>query len=705
MRKVITLGRNVLACPKHSDLHRGMFVASQFRRMRSRILGISSIVFLLSVTNIGWAQESEPETQEQVTEEIIQEAEVVPPAKESEEPKPEEQGTTLTFQRVITATRVETPIDEVAGSITVIPKKEIEQKQHRNILDALRGTPGLDGVQNGINGGSSSVFIRGTKSEHTLFLIDGVEINDPMTPGRTFNYASLLPTNNIDRIEILRGPQSSLYGSDAIGGVINIITERGEGRPQFYASGEAGSYGTYVERAGLSGGTEKFHYSFGSSRQDSNGISAASKEDGNLEKDGFENTTLSARVGFTPNQILSSDLIVHYIDGRSDIDNAGGPGGDDPNYRYHNKQLVLRKETGLSLFDGRWKQKMGFSLVDHDRYVQNDVDADHPLDLSRQTYKGRLSKWDWQHDVFLGEISTLTFGVEREKETGRSDYYSESMWGPYSSIVNKQKLTQTGYYAQHQLKLGNRFVTTMGMRLNDHSQYGTNTTYHLTSVYMIPETGTRLKATYGTGFKAPTLYQLYSDYGNTTLKPEKSRGLDAGFEQSFWDDRLGFGTTFFFNRIENLIDFDAGTLSYLNASLAKSKGLEFATHFQPMDNLLFRLNYTYTDTEDSTTDDLMLRRPRNKVGMDINYRFLDKGNLNLSIIRSGGRDDMDYSSFPYARVVLNKYTLVSLTASYDVTRHVRLFGRVQNIFDKDYEEVKGFGTAGANAYAGMKILI
>ena len=624
---------------------------------------------------------------------------------DSKEKKAKEEKTKeeKTEEIVITATRIETASREVGSSITVITNQQIEERQNTTVLEVLRTVPAVDVVRSGGPGGQTSVFIRGAKSEHTLVLIDGIEMNDPITPGRSYDFANLT-TDNIERIEIIRGPQSTLYGSDAIGGVINIITKRGKGKPRGFMSAEGGSFNTFTEKAGVSGGNQWANYSLGISRWDTDGISAANEKDGNHEKDGYENTSISTRLGVTPAENLDTDFILRYINAKADIDNSGGVGGDDPNNKADSEQLFLRTQARLSLFNDLWEQKLGFSLTDLDRDYRNDTDADHPSDLDRSSYDGKILKFDWQHNLYLHETNTLTLGVENEEEKGKSKYYSESALGPpYTSNFKEETARTTGYYLQDQVKLWDSWFTTLGVRLDDHSKFGSETTYRITSAYLVRQTGTKFKGTYGTGFKAPTLYQLYSQYGNQNLDPEESTGWDIGVEQSLFDKKLILGATYFSNEFDELIEFESSTWKYINVAEAEARGVEVFVSARAIDDLTLRASYTYTDTEDKETGKDLLRRAQNKFGLDVNYQFMDKGNVNLSLVYVGKRDDNDYSTWPATRVELDDYVLANLAASYDITRNIQVFGRVENFLDEDYEEVKGFGTPELSAFAGCKL--
>jgi vitamin B12 transporter len=602
---------------------------------------------------------------------------------------------------VVTATRLETPESEIGSSVTVITSEQIGERGATTVAEALRGVPALDVVRAGGAGKTTSVFLRGAKSEHTLVLLDGVEMNDPSSTGRGFDFGNLT-AGNIERIEIVRGPQSVLYGSDAMGGVVNIITKKGTGKPSGFLSAEGGYARTLVGQAGVAGSAGPVNYSLGVSRLVTDGISAAAEKDGNREEDGYRNTTVSTRLGIAPAKDFDADLILRYIDADADIDNAGGSGGDDPNNTLDTRQLFLRIQSRLSLFDDLWEQRLGFSLSDQSQDYGNGIDADHPSDLERGGYDGRIVKVDWQHDLRLHESNTLTLGVETEKESASSTYYSESLYGPYSSDFPEKAARTTGYFLQDRIRLGDAWVTTLGARIDDHSRFGTKTTWRAATSFLFRQTSTRIKGSVGTGFKAPSLYQLYSVYGDENLDPEKSTGWDAGVEQTFLRKRLTIGAAYFSNDFENLIDFDSASSQYVNVGKAETKGVELSLSVRATDDLTLRASHTLTDTEDKATGKELLRRPKNKSSADVDYRFAGRGNVNLSLLVVGGRDDSDYSSWPAARVRLGGYALVNLAASYDIADNVRISGRVDNLFDKDYEEVCGYGTYGISAYAGMR---
>lgn len=612
---------------------------------------------------------------------------------------------------VVTATKLETPLREVASSVTVITRQEIENKQINSVEEVLRSVPGLDVVRQGGLGQQTSIFIRGGNSTHTLVLVDGIEINDPSNPGRSFDFASLA-TDNIERIEIVRGPGSTLYGSDAIGGVINIITRKGSGKPRVSLSVEGGSFDTHQEKLSISGGNDLLNYSMVASFLESNSISAAAEKYGNSEKDGYDRTTVATRLGLTPTDNFDVDFILRYVDSEADLDTFAGPYGDDPNNTFNSEALYLRVQARLMLLSDLWEQKLGFSLTDYDRENRDETDAAHPSDSSLTSYNSRLYKMDWQHNLYLHPTNTLTVGVEYEKEEaqGSSEYvYANPAWNTNDAFEKKSAETN-GYYIQDQIKLWQDFITTLGVRVDDHQKFGSEMTYRITSSYLFRPTKTRIKGTYGTAFKAPTLAQLFENstyvLGNTDLTPEKSRGWDIGLEQSLWDDRITLGVTYFENHFEDLINtffsMSSFKYEYENVDEAQTKGIEVNALVHPIDDLTLSASYTYTDTENRSTGKPLLRRPRHKYNINANYRFLDAGNINLDIFYVGERDDLDLVDWSKT-TSLGAYTVVNLAVSYEINKHLNIHGRVENLFDEEYEEVNGFGTPGIAGYAGASL--
>ncbi len=609
---------------------------------------------------------------------------------------------------VVTATRIETPTQEIASSVTVISREELDRMKKATVFEALEEILGLTIIQNGPAGGAGSVLIRGANSEHTLILMDGVELNDPISPARSSDLAHIT-LENIERIEILRGPQSTLYGSDALSGIVNIITKKGQGGMKFSLASTGGSYGTLINRAGLDGSIEKMHYSIGVSYFRSAGLSAASSDyEGNEERDGYRNFSLSGRIGYRFSNSLELDFLVRTLDARIDVDNFGGAYGDDPNNTQKNNSFFIKGQIRALLLNNRWEQKLNISLVDYDRRYENLTDDAHPFDSEQAFFKSRLLNVDWQNNVFLHKTNTLTFGIDHQQEQGESEYSSDGIRGPYSSIFSLQRVRTTGFYIQDQVRLAQRLFASAGVRLDTHTQFGTSATFRFAPAYVITSTQTKLKATIGTGFKSPSIYQLYAPatflgpIGNENLNPERSTGWDVGIEQSFLGEKILLSATYFKNSYTDLIQFDFAQ-GYTNVGEAESKGLELSV--QAILGTDFRLNASYTRTEarDLVARIDLLRRPKDKFSASVLFPFMKRGSIRLSLIHIGKREDQDFSTWPATRVTLGDYTLLNAIIAYDMTQQIQAFLRMDNILNEPYEMIKGYGTPGFSAYGGINL--
>lgn len=595
------------------------------------------------------------------------------------ESAPVETGTVQLQPVVVTANRLATPAIDVGSSVTLITAEQIEQKQQPFVADVLRGTPGLDVVRSGGPSQITSVFMRGADSDHTLVLIDGIEANDPSSPTRAFDF-STLTVDDIDRIEVLRGPQSTLWGSNAIGGVINVITKRGEGPLTGFFSNEDGSFNTFRESAGFSGGTKLVNYSLNVTQANSQGFPAADAKFGNTTPDGYDDLSMAGRVGINFSRIFDVDIIARVQHDRVRIDDGGGPGENDPNRWLKTDSDFLRVQPHLVLFDGALVQTYGFNYT---HYLREDT---YPVAPAQDD--GTTIKFDFQNDLRLSKNNTLTAGLDLSEEG-------------FSGTGTPQKYANTyGVFVQDQASFFDRLFLTGGIRYEDHSLVGPYNTYRFTGAYLFP-TDTKFHASYGTGFKAPTLSDLYSEYGSRTLKPEKSAGWDAGVEQSFLKRRLVLDATYFNNHFTNLIDYDFATNHEENIGEARAQGAELTAALRPTDALTMSLSYTYTDSEDEIARTALLRRAPNKVGAFLNYRYCPKGNVALTVNYVSSRADINPVTFGNTRV--GGYTLVNLATSYKITNYFELTARIDNLLDQHYEEVAGYGTADLSFYGGFKL--
>jgi vitamin B12 transporter len=601
---------------------------------------------------------------------------------------------------VVTASRIATTDDQVASAVTIVTQEQIQKGQYRNVIEALRAVPGLDLVQSGPVGGNAAIFLRGANSEHTLVLLDGIELNNPASTSRSFNIANLT-LENVDRIEIIRGPQSTLYGSDALGGVVNIITKRAEKGTKAYASTEAGSYASFTQTAGASFSDDAVSTSVGVTRQDVGGISAASAADGNVEHDGYENTSMTGNVSLDPIDELEIALTSRYSRAGAQLDNSGGVGGDDPNRRLRNEEFFVSGQGKTHLLADTLSQTLTLSYANHDLRDRNDPDASS-VDLLRSAYRGDLFKIDGNTSWVASDWVTIVVGAQTENERASSSFRSDGAFGPFEDNLGGKSARTNGIYSEARLTWSDLAAIDAGLRIDDHSIFGSATTYKIAPALYVSET-TKLRATFGNGFKAPSLVQLFSSFGNQDLNAEKSRGWDLGIDQKIWGNEASISATFFRNNFDNLISFNPATFALENIASSHSQGLEVAGKWSPSDALALSLSYTYTDTEDESSGTALLRRPYNKAAASVEYQVCENLNAFVRWQGFGSRFDNDFSGATPSRVRLAGYGLIDIGATYSISEEVEVFARAENIFDREYENVLGYGNFGAAGYGGVKV--
>jgi vitamin B12 transporter len=611
---------------------------------------------------------------------------------------------------VVTATRLETPEKKVGSSLTVITAEELARTGRTFVFDALEAVLGLTPLRNGGPGAAGSVFVRGAASEHTLVLVDGVEMNDPINPARSFDLAQL-SLSQVERIEILRGPQGLLYGSDALGGVINIITRTGSGRPRLTLASSADTLGTLSADVALSGSGARTDYSLALFHERTAGISAASSSyAGNVEKDGSRHLSLDARFGFSPRPTTRLDLTVRGVMSRTELDNFGGPGGDDPNSLQDYSRLQVRAHGRDLSPGGRWERTLSLSWTGARREYDNPFDTLHPEDREEGLYESDFFKLDWQNNFFLHPSHTLTAGLELEEEKGSSRYAYESAWGAGESPFPSVRAGSVGLYVLDHWETGGRFFVTAGLRAESHTRSGLALTFRVAPSYVLAATGTRLKASLGTGFKSPSLYQLFAPattwgpVGNPGLRPERVTGFDAGVEQRFATDRLVLGLTAFLNSYGDLVDFDFAT-GYVNIGRARTRGLEASAEARPAEGVRLTASYTRLSARDLDAGTELPRRPRDTFAAGVEARLFRRVELAVAGLWVGRRPDLDLSGFPYATVTLDGYVLLDASLIVPLGPGMEFFLRAANILDERYETVWGYGTPGRTFRTGFRLTI
>lgn len=601
---------------------------------------------------------------------------------------------------VVAATRVPTHIEDVGSSVTVITAPQIEARQQRSLPDVLRSVPGVNIVQTGGAGGQTSLFLRGTNANHTKVLLDGIDLADPSTPSGAIDISKLL-ASDIAKLEVLRGPQGALYGSDAIGGVVNIITKGGEGPMKITANLEGGSFDTFNQGASLSGSEGDFRYQ-ATVQHFLSGATPVTPLNllppGQRRNDDFyNNVTASTKLGYRVTDNFDLGFVGHYYNSLSKIT---GDAFDFVNFtsfpsptrtRISSIQYQSRGTAHLVLWDGRLDQTLGFA------YGSTIVATQDPDNGDSRAIGDRV-KLDWQGNLRVMEGQTLVLGAE----TARDALHPGLSFG-FPSALSRGITTNAGY-AELLSDFDFGLHNSISIRYDDNSRFGNKTTWRVAPTWLIAETGTRLKASAGSGFKAPALQQLYGTFGgNALLKPETSFGYDVGVEQSLLDGAVTAGITWFQNNIKNLIvSGPAPTFNLINVGRARTDGVESFIAWKALDTLTLRADYTYTDALDASTGLALLRRPRHKVSAGGDWQATDDLSLNASLLYVGPQIDGN-RDFSIPRHKMPDYVTLDLAASYRLNDKWSLFGRIENAFDTDYQSPDGFLRPGIGAYGGIKV--
>jgi vitamin B12 transporter len=624
---------------------------------------------------------------------------------------------------VVSPTTVVTPSEQSASSVTVITADDIAAQQRLTVPDALAAVPGLNVVQTGGPGGQTSVFIRGTNSNHVKVLIDGIDMSDPSNPNAAFDFGQLL-TGDIERIEVLRGPQSGLYGSDAIGGVISITTKSGSGPPKVTLSAEGGSFGTTNERASLSGSQANFNYVFNIQHFQSIATLVTPSSDlapgEKANPDFYNNWTYSTKLGYNVTDNLAVNVVGRYTD--SNLRNTN----DDFNVLPPTPVLAEPiQSTQLDhQFYGRgevvWSPVAGFKNFFGVNYTNSwswnfdpnpdNIFATSPLIVPPAVNLGTRTSYNYRGELQVAPGQLVVFGAEDQNETLRTN--STSFFDTFGNEIfflsNAERRNDAGWL-ELQNQLTQQFYLVSNVRYDANEDFGDHTTFRIAPVYLVPITGTKLLASYGTGFKAPSLEELFVNIpnevvGNPNLKPEESSGWDVGFEQPIANDSVRFGSTYFRNDIKNLIESvstPAGLFTSLNIGVASTFGTENFAAWQVNKYLNLRADYTYTVAKDDITDQQLLRRPKNKASLTANWLATDRLLITSTLLYVGPWWDVNRAGTE-SPIKAPGFTTLNLAANYALRDDVTLFARIDNLFNKQYEDPLGFLRPGFGVFGGVR---
>jgi vitamin B12 transporter len=629
-----------------------------------------------------------------------------PPGQASSPDEAGAEAATAVAQVVVTPNRTPVTADKVGLSFTILTLDQIRLDQETQVADILVRTPGVTLAQNGGPGGTASIFIRGADSDETLVLIDGVRVNDPSDTGSGYDFSNLY-AGDIGRIEVLRGPQSTLYGSEAMGGVVNVITAAPTRPFEGDIQAEGGSYGTAYVRGGIGGKQDRFDWRLGAWYDSTDGVSDFDKTFGGTGNDAFHTAGASGRFGYDITPTVQLDERAYFTWSRAEIDGYDTPSGffGNDNEFVRSRQAVDYTGVNFQLLDGRLQNRVAFEYSDIDRRYE-----DPDQFGSKYTFLGDGASTNFEYEGVFAIASgyQAVFGAA----SGRSTFSSVDPLYPPAITAGA---TNTSGYGQVSGEVLPGLTLTAGGRYDEHSTYGGHATAQASAAWRLNDGATILRASFGQGFKAPSLYQLYSEFGNLTLRPEEADGWDAGIEQHFFDGHVILQATYFGRQTRDLIEFiscygvTTGACAtnlfggyYANVDRARAEGAEVSASWQATTRLQLAGNYTYDHDVDrspgSPTFGLQLpRRPRNTANLSANYLWPVKLTTTLALRYADRSYDDSANTIP-----LQSYVLWDVRAAYPITAKLEIYGRIENLTDKHYETAYQYGTLGRAAYAGVR---
>ena len=609
---------------------------------------------------------------------------------------------------VVVANRAPEPLSKVGNSVTVLDQQAIQDSQRVDMSALLATTPGITFSRTGGPGNSTSVYIRGADSDHTVVLIDGVVLNDPSLTGGNFDFGNLL-IGDTSRIEILRGGQSTLYGSQAIGGVINIITTEPQPGLGADVQAEGGSLGTALAKAGIGGKFDNWSFRVGATYYATDSVPSLDERYGGTTPDPFHDSVVSGRATYDFTPAVQFDERAYWTQSRVFYDGYSPTTFLLANYPQYQDVRQLFDYTGLNFnfFDDHLKNRVAYEYTTTQHSDFNS--AVDPITES-DSYRGDNTRVEYQGTWAIVQGYQAVFGVQQEKS------WSDSEVTP--SAPTHAQTGQVGEYVQLQGEVISGLTLTAGERHDNYDSFGQHYTGQAAAAWSLP-TSTVLRASWSQGYKAPSLYQLYSPYGNPALKPEQSTGGDGGVEQHLWNDRVTLSATYFLTHFKNLIEFEdcpgsplCGVVGgpfgyYVNFDRAKASGVELQASAALTSALALSANYSHIKTEDQTPGSptygqQLFQRPEEAANLSLDYTWPHSIKTTVAARYGGPSLDQNFNVFPTATVRLGGYTLLDLRVSYQLTDKLELYARVDNVTNKWYETIYQYGTWGRTAFAGLR---
>lgn len=616
---------------------------------------------------------------------------------------------------VITATRVATDAERVPVATTTITRQDIEERGYQSLSEALATVPGLRLVPQGGPGTLTSGFFRGANSRHVQVLLDGVPLNDSADPNGAFNFGSFMLAG-IERIEVLRGPASSLYGSNAIGGVVNIVTRRAPtGKAaEVFGSIAGGTQRTLRADGGVAGTVGAFDYLFAAQTLSTEGFNITPQRftSNRGERDGYRGTAALARLGYQVNPDTRIEGTMRWQQANYGLDRFLA---DDPNYSAEDRRWSGQVRAETRLLDGLWTTGLRVGYTDDRRRAVNLPDQ-YSASRTDDLYRGSRTFVDWGNQVRLPAIGgvandgLVSFGVNWQQETSNTAFGSV----PFRGVINRSQDSAAGYVAV-QYRVLNRLDVSAGGRVDSVAGFGETPTYRLGVVYHLPEANTRLRAAIGSGFAAPSLFQRYGVQGtfrgNPDLRPERSTSWEFGADvdvPGFGNPRLvTAGFTYFNSHFRDLINSNATFTSYTNVARANIEGAEFSVTGRIAPWLEGRVGYTLTRAFDSTTDKQLLRRPQDVVALSARIQPIQRLVIAPELLLTGRAADYVYtnSGASSRRTNTPGGTTANLTVTYQAMDQVSLFMEARNLGNSRYEPTSGYVTPGRSVLFGTRFAL
>lgn len=602
------------------------------------------------------------------------------------------------------------PTQEVASSYTIITSADIQRFQYRTVVDALKSVPGMNIVQQGGAGTLAYAFTRGGNSNQTLVLLNGQPVSDPSSPSNAFNFA-FMTLENVERIEVVRGPQSALYGSQAIGGVVNIITKQGTTTPSNTLSVEGGTRGSLNTTFTSGGSVGKTSYFASLAAQTTNGsdiVPSRYRMGTPEEKDSYDNISGSLQLNSALSDEVKASVFAQFNDARNDSDvSFGGIAANAKTLQY-----FLNGSIEGNFADGVWAPRLSTSFT---QYHRKDVDYPdvYAVDDSQSNNRGKRFTINADNAFRFTDWNVTTLGVEYAHEDFISNGYlfiPDPLWGDYLSTADSSASTSsTAVYGSNHIDLGGRFFATVSGRYDIPRDFDKQFTYSVAPGYYVTETDTRLTASYGTAFKVPALFErygftatTYGDYrGNPNLRPEKSRGWEIGVDQGLFSDSAKIGVTYFKNRIEDSITQDSFFTTSINNPTFDASGFESYAEIDPFRNVSARIDYTYTLIDKGAAVNPILRRPRHVINGTLGWQMDDKTDFGANVQWVANYFDVYNSPVAFGIFKASPYAVVNISGSHQLTDSVKLTARVNNLLNKQYEPADGFQAPGIEMFAGI----